>query len=296
MPNEITPLNANDDGLNFWELLEAVISGWYWLVGGAVIGLVGTVGYVLVVPEKYEASAVIQPATVGVAVGAVKGTDVESTAQTLERLKIPTFYSDLLLKTCGVEAQANPPQTLAMALKPTLVKGNSLIQISYRAESAASAEACVAAVVEQLATSQALIAKPVIKTLEEQRMLTKQQLEESERFQAQIEKRVMTLDPSDAKFSQSMLMLNAALSKREEISKLRKLFIEQSLQLSEPYTQAAKLFEPIYSPKKSVFPKKTLTVAGGLVGGFLAGLLVLIVNRNWRRFNLSGIVSSNRSL
>ena len=283
MPNDMTPLNAEDEGLNLWELLDAFKSGWHWLVGGAVVGLAGAVGFVMVVPAQYEATAIIQPATVGLAstTTATKGAEVESTAQTLERLKTPTFYSDAQLQACDVKAQANARRALATAIKPTLVKGNSLIQISYRAESPAVAEACVAGVVAELAKVQAALAEPVIKTLDEQRKLTKQQLDESERFQSQIEKRAMTLDPSDAKFSQAMLMLNAALSKREEISKLRKLYTEQSLLLSEPFTQPAQLFEPIYSPDRAVFPKKTITALGGLIGGLVLGGLVLFVRRSW---------------
>lgn len=282
MPNDKTPLNAEDEGLNLWGLLDVIKSGWHWLVSGAALGLVGAVGFVLVVPAQYEATAIIQPATVGLAsTTTTKGAEVESTAQTLERLKTPTFYSDAQLQACDVKAQANPRRALATAIKPTLVKGNSLIQISYRAESPAVAEACVAGVVAQLAKVQAALAEPIIKTLDEQRKLTKQQLDESERLQSQIEKRAMTLDPSDAKFSQSMLMLNAALSKREEISKLRKQYTEQTMQLSEPITQATKLFEPIDASDKAVFPKKTLTALGGLIGGLVLGGLVLFVRRSW---------------
>lgn len=288
MPNSATPLNAEDDGLNLWELLDVVKQGWYWLVGGAVVGLVGAVGYVLMVRAQYEATAVIQPATVGMAnatttttTTTTKGAEVESTAQTLERLKMPTFYTEGLLQACDVKALINGRLTLATAVKPTLVKGNSLIQISYRAESPAVAEACVGAVVVQLAKVQAVIAEPIVKTLEEQRKLTKQQLDEAEKFQSQVEKRAMTMDPSDAKFSQAMLLLNAALSKREEISKLRKLYTEQSLMLSEPLTQPARLFEPIYASDKAVFPKKSLTALGGLIGGLVLGGVVLFVRRSW---------------
>lgn len=280
MPNDVTPLNADDDGQNLWELLEVVKSGWHWLAGGAALGLAGAVCFVLVTPAQYEATAVLQPATVGIS-GSTKGTEVESVAQTLERLKLPTFYSEELLKACDVKSVASPRQALAMAIKPTVVKGNALIQISYRTYSITSAEACVNAVVARLAHSQAAIAAPIIKTQEEQRELTKRQLEEAERFQSQIEKRVMTLDPTDAKFSQSMLMLNAALSKREEISKLRKLFAEQSLQLSEPLTQPAKLFEPVYAPERAVYPKKTLIALSGLVGGLVLGGLAFFVRRSW---------------
>lgn len=284
MPNDLTPLNADDDALNLWDLLEAVKSGWHWLAGGAALGLVGAMGFVLVVPAQYEATAVLQPATIGSVSPAgvnMKGAEVESAAQTLERLKLPTFYTDDLLKVCDVKAAVNPRQALATDIKPVLVKGNSLIQISYRADSPVIAESCVGAVAAQLTKAQSILAEPIIKTLEEQRKLTKQQLDEAERFQSQIEKRAMTLDPSDAKFSQAMLMLNAALSKREEISKLRKVYADQSVALLEPLTQPAKLFEPIYASDRAVFPKKTLTALGGLIGGLVLGGLVLFVRRSW---------------
>lgn len=129
MPNDVTPLNTEDEGLNLWELLDVVKSGWHWLAGGAAIGLAGAVGFVMVVPAQYEASAIIQPATVGMAAGQIKGAEVEPVAQTLERLKLATFYSDALLTACDVKAPVNARQALATAIKPTLVKGNSLIQI-----------------------------------------------------------------------------------------------------------------------------------------------------------------------
>jgi LPS O-antigen subunit length determinant protein (WzzB/FepE family) len=286
MPNDVTPFNNEDDGLNIWELLDVVKSGWHWLAGGAAIGLAGAVGFVLVVPAQYEATAIIQPATVGMVTTTTttKGAEIESTAQTLERLKLPTFYTENLIKTCEIKQELGARQGLAKAMKPTLVKDNSLIQISYRAESPAIAEACVAGVVAQLAKVQAGLAEPIIKTLEEQKQLTKLQLDESERFQSQIEKRAMSMDPSDVKFSQAMLMLNAALSKREEISKLRKLYTEQSMQLAPPLTQSTQLFEPIEASDKAVFPKRSLTALGGLIGGLVLGGLALFVRRSLSRF------------
>lgn len=114
MPKSATPLNAEDDGLNLWELLDVVKQCWHWLVGGAAVGLAEAVGYLLVVHAQYEATAVIQPATVGMANAATltKGAEVESTAQTLERLKMPTFYSETVLNACDVKKQANPHQLL----------------------------------------------------------------------------------------------------------------------------------------------------------------------------------------
>lgn len=280
-----------DDEVSIWIVIEHIKSGWRWLAVSILVGVAGAIGFVVVVPAQYEAIAIIQPATVGISATATtitKGVEVESVAQTLERLKVATFYTDELTNACDVKTNVNSRQALATAMKPSLVKGNGLIQISYRAASPAIAEACVAGVVNQLAKVQAENAAPLIKTLEEQRQITKQQLDDAERFQNQIEKRVLTMDPSGAQFSQSMLLLSAALSKKEEISKLKKSYVEQSVQLSEPLTQPTKLFEPIYASDRAVFPKKGITVAGGLIGGLFAGLLALFVVQSWRRFRAAG--------
>lgn len=276
-----------DDELSIWIVIEFIKSGWRWLAGGAVVGVVGAIGFVAMVPAQYEAIAVIQPATVGMLTAntnTTKGAEVESAVQTLEHLKAATFYTDQLIGSCDIQSKVNSRQALATAMKPSLVKGNALIQISYRAASPATAEACVAGVVKQLAKVQGEIAAPLIKTLEEQQQITKQQLDDAERFENQIEKRVLTMDPSGAQFSQSMLLLSAAMSKKEEISRLRKAYAEQSVLLSEPLTQPTKLFEPVYASDRAVFPKNGVALASGLMGGLFAGLLALFVRKSWRRF------------
>lgn len=286
MPNDVPPLKVDDHDLSLWKLLEAVKSAWHFLVGGALVGLAGALGFVLLMPSQYEGTAVIQPATIGsVSTTGVsmKGAEVESVSQTLEHLKMPMFYTDDVLKACDVLLIENPRQALAAAVKSSMIKGNSLIRISYRANSHAIAKSCVGAVAAQLATTQAVLAEPIIKTLEEQRKLTKQQLDDAELFQRQIEKSAMAMSPSDAKFSQAMLMLNAALSKREEIFKLSKLYADQSVALAAPLTQSAKLFEPIYAPDNAVFPQKAMVASVGGLGGLVLGGLVFFLRRNYPR-------------
>ena len=79
--------------------------------------------------------------------------------------------------------QAPSRQPLSSSVKASQVKGNVLIQLSYRASSVAVPEACVNAV-----ESQKAIAEPLLRTMEEQLVLTKKQLTEAEGFQTQLEK------------------------------------------------------------------------------------------------------------
>lgn len=286
------PKVTADNEINACNLLAHLKSGCRWLAGGLMLGLLCAIGFIALVPPQYEAIAMIQPATVGILSASTnttiaKGADVESAAQTLERLKVASFYTAELIIACDMKSRVNPHQALAVAMKPTLIKGNGLIQISYRAASPAIAEACVAGVVKQLAKVQGEIAAPLIKALEEQRQITKQQLDDAERFQKLVEKRVLTMNPSSTQFSESMLLLSAAQSKKDDISKLRRTYAEQSIQVSEPLTQPTKLFEPIYASDKAVFPKKELIVFGGLVAGFLAGLAALFLNQRWRQMRIA---------
>lgn len=272
MSGNVRIAEAIDDEINIWELMEHLASGWHCLVGGIVVGLVGAIGFLGLTPPKYEAKAVIQPATIGAIVATTTTTIVESVGLTLERLKRVTFYGDNLVKVC----QAVSAENLMGRIKVEIVKGNDLIAVGYRADSAAVAEACIAEFVEQLAQSQATIIAPLIKELEDQRASTKRQIDDIERFLAQSGKRV-ALSPA---LNNPVFLM----SKQEELMKLQKLYREQRIQLTEPLTRPWKLLAPIYAPEVAVSPKKLITVIGGLVGGLFAGVLALFVNRSWRRY------------
>lgn len=266
----------NNDELSLWDIVNFLKESWRWLAGGLIAGLIGAVGFIVISPTQYEASAVIQPATVGLPTTATtttttKGAEVEPVAQTLERLKLATFYTEDLLKACQVTNR----QKLAAALKATLVKGNALIQLSYRAPSVAVAEACMNAVVQKMTQSQVAIAIPIVETLKENLKLTQRRLSEVEAFQAQLEKR--TAASTDGT---SLIMLNA-LSKREEIARLQKLVVDQKVQMSPPITQPMQLLEPIYVPDRAVFPKLLPVLVGGLFSGLVLGGLVFFVRRSW---------------
>lgn len=260
-----------DDEISIWELLDALMAAWRWWVGGAAVGLLAAIGFLVLTPAKYEATAVVQPPTIGVAGGSVSvGSPVEPLAQTLERLKLVSFYSDDEVKAC----QTVSAQNLAGDVKASIVKGNSLLSISYRASSAEVAKACMSEIVGRLTAFQSTLAAPLIKELADQRAATKQQIDDTVQFLAQHEKSLATA-PTGA----VLLTL-----RREELMKLQKLDREQRIQLTEPLTQPMKLLEPIYAADQPVSPKRLLTAGAGLMGGLMLGLLALIGNRGWRRY------------
>lgn len=278
------------ESFSVWDLIGKLIDNWRWLFGGLMIGLMASISFLFWVTPKYESVAIVHPATIGASIGTgsqgsigaatMSKLPVEPVNQTLERLKVPTFYSADTVEVCDAESL----DMLPIVIKSSLVKNNSLISIKFRSSSPTHAERCVTKVVEQLSNLQNEIARPLIQRLQQQMELTKLQIEDAEAFLDSFNKSVSNIK-IDAPLS-SLVFLNAK-SKREELLSLRKLFNEQSALLSAPLTRPLTLIEKISTSENPIFPKTILTIAGGIFSGFVGGLLALFINLSWRRFKES---------
>lgn len=271
MAESETQTSKISDGLgDIFSFIESLRASWHWLASGCAIGLLGAIGFLILAPAKYEAEAMIQPATVG-----SPSTPVEPISQTLERLKLVSFYGDEIVKECHATSAKN---LVEERLKIRIVRGSNLLHVEYAAGSSAVAEACVARVVELLKQSQAAVAAPLIKALEDQLALTKKQILSRERHLAQFEVRGgRSMAPTSTEAMFVML-------KSEELIKLYERYQDQSRGLTEPSTQPAKLLGPIYASDEAVSPKKLPATIIGLVGGLCCGFLAVFLTRGWSRF------------
>ena len=255
-----------DEEFNFWHLIENIRSNWHWTVVGGSFGLIGSLIFLILLTHRYEASAVLQPAAI-----ASFAPTVEPVANTLQRLKTVTFYTDEVVATC----QAASGKNLLEAIEVKVIKGTNLIAVSYRGDSPAIAVACIENIVRHLIQLQSMIAAPLLKQLDEQKASTKKQIDDAERFLLQYENRLKpSLSSSDSVFW---------ILKREELDKLQKLYREQSVILTEPLTQPMKLVVPIYAPKDALPRKPLLKVFGGFIAGLIVGLVLMFFNLSWHR-------------
>lgn len=265
--NKINEFGTKDH-FSLWDAAVFLSKSWRWWVVGMLVGFSISGSYLLITPSQYEATVVIQPATVGtVNGGTITPFTFEPPEKTLERLKLVPFYGDSLVESCG----SGTSQSLAARIKASVVKNNSLLQISYRAGSPEQASACVTALVTNIVQIQTETAKGLIKTIEEQRKLVQDQLLEAERFQERIEKRAVSASGND--LASSLLIFNA-LSKSEDIAFLRNKLISLRTRLSEPLTQPAKILEPVYAPNNVVYPIKSLVILSGVMGGAISGVVL----------------------
>lgn len=273
-------LSKRHDGKSkFPSVLEFFRISWRWLVGGCAIGLLSANGFLALSPAKFKAEVLIQPATVGVTFSTSSSisvsTPVEPIAQTLERLKRINFYGDDVVKECHA---LSAKSMVEEHLKARIARGSNLLLIEYIADSAANAEACLGKVVEQLVQSQAVVAAPAIKAMEDQLADTKRQIDSRERFLAQFEARGQrSISPT---FTESILMI----LKSEELIKLQARYHDESRLLKEPLTQPVKLLEPIYSAQDEVYSRKLAVILVGLIGGLCLGALALLVTRHMSHF------------
>lgn len=274
--NDQTHLNTSQDDneLSLWDIVYFLKEGWRWLAGGLVLGLVGAVINLLVTPEQFEAQVLFQGAK-------VLGTELESSAQLIERLKFPTFYESEQIKACEITA-AEPGVALAKSINPSLVKGTNILQVSYRARESEQAVLCLNAVMDRVIRGQNQLSAASLEGAKRQLELTKVQLADAERLQSILEKRsIGSLDAADTKFSQTVLLMSTSMSKKDQIAGLRKSVLDQMANLEPPATRPAEQIAPIYAPKTAVSPKKLPVLAGGLFGGLVLGGLVFFVRRVW---------------
>lgn len=247
----------DNDEISLIDMYEFFMDGWKTLVGFVVLGISAGLVTAFVIPEKFQARALIEPASV-----AKKGKDdaivasaVESVAVLAEKMKVPTYYSAATIQACQLEKVVNPADALVKRLNPSVARNSTYVSLSFKAESTAIASACLESVLKDVAANQAQLAKPMISNLEADLASAEQQLkaDTTERDQllkqnperlkvaqtklAAAEKFVETFsrDPStvkstDPQFSSSAIILPALIAKQTEIKDLEELI--DSLKLS----------------------------------------------------------------
>jgi LPS O-antigen subunit length determinant protein (WzzB/FepE family) len=228
----------DQDELSLLDIYEFFRDGWKTLLAGSVIGLGAGFGTAFILPEKFEASALIEPASVATKV-------VEPVTVLVEKMKSPTYYSSATIEICGVDQLANPPQALVTRLKPNLPRNNSYAAVTYRAESPVAAARCLEQVLKDVIQNQAQLAKPLINNLEVTLSNAEQELQATttERDQQRIKNRErlkvaklklvaaeafvekfsndgVQFKFGDPQFSASALLLSTLINKQNEIKDL----------------------------------------------------------------------------
>lgn len=230
--------DLNQDELSLLDVYTFFRDGWKTLLGFTALGLaIGAIAS-FVWPEKFQASALIGPASVA-------ARSVEPVAVLIQKMRSPTYYSDVTLQSCGLKNDAKPPKKLVDMLKPNVERNSQYVSVSYKAKSPAEAVTCLESVLNDVVNHQAEISKPLINNMEvilgnaeqelsaskterdQQRIknseklnVAKTKLKTAQAFVEQFSKDSLQFKFDDLQFSASALLLSTLISKQNEIKDL----------------------------------------------------------------------------
>lgn len=274
-----------DDEISLLDIYEFLKDGWLTIAATTVLGGAIGVGTAFVLPEKFLASATIQPTR-------VLGNDVESIAVLAEKMRSPTYYSQQSFTACDVADSTNPAQTLATALNPNVARNSAFVSVSFKSTNINTSIACLNAVLADVKQNQNESAERQIALATATINKEKEQLKIAEDFVSSVSQKTLTFNFKDTQFSASQLLFGMLQSKQNEITNLKSSIQRTELLLSEPQTKSASFTTPIYSPSQKVEPKRSsIAVISVLAGGFI-GLMLLVLRRAVKHIKQSSIKSA----
>jgi uncharacterized protein involved in exopolysaccharide biosynthesis len=269
--NEHNYITAEDE-LSLTEVIDFFRESWKQILVSSIIGGTLGVGYALISPSKYLATAHMQ-------VAKVAGSDVEAPNVLVEKLKMPTYYSQDTFTVCNLTEEEEPGVSIVNRLKPTLSRNAPIISITYKDKSTEDAKKCLEVVLNDIRSNQNILAKPILETRNNQLANLKQKLESAEKISKVLSIKNPSFDFSDSKFSASTLLLATTLNKENEIKDLRTQIRDSEIALAEPQTKEAFLTTPIYAPSVRVEPKRTMIVLLFGIAGLVLAIAYLLGRR-----------------
>ncbi len=136
--------------------------------------------------------------------------------------------------------------------------------------------------VKELAKRHTELAKPILEKMYSDLKLAKEKLISAEKELEGINGLVENAWVNDDCFTQLSLMTGLRLQKESELFAQHQAIVVLETALSAPATQPTNAIEAVFVTDKPIFPKKTLFLALGLIGGMLIGVVAVFFVDAWR--------------
>ena len=282
-----TPVEQTEFSL--FDIYDFFREGWKTIIGFSVIGVLIGLIVAFVLPEKFQASALIDPASVATrasANSAITRQRVEQPAVLAEKMKQPTYYSDATLKACMSHTEANPAQTLVNRLKPTAPRNSVYVSVNFFAGSPNIAVACLESVLNDVVVNQRLLSEPINNNLQaelssaeqelkaaiterdQQRVKNKEKLAvaqskllAAEKFVERFSKDSLNFNFGDPQFSASALLISTLIAKQNEIKDLElqinALEMEIAANITDRDQAVRKMTNTVNELKNALLPPNT---------------------------------------
>ncbi len=250
---------------HLFPVLKFLRAGWKTIATGGVFGSLVGMGTLLVLPLEFEATAIIVMAQVprvgnGSAESVIAVSNIEEPALLIERLKLPSTYSNMAMSGChNSDQEAISPEDMVRMVSLGVPRNtNSAVVIRIRRDSIQAAEKCATALFEMIATQQEAMATPMKQELLQAMVALEARLSEGRDELSRAEK--------NGKYQ------TLFFAKRDEL-----IFLHHQLYSFHREIQRrtpAHLASPVYARPRSVTPQRSLVLGAATLAGFLLGLLV----------------------
>lgn len=260
--NEINDLN---------DFLFFLSGGWKNIVICCLIGLVSSGIYFFLVPWQYEAIAQVRLAELDQAKPSSPfGTPIEDVASLISRMQFPTSYPPEVIAVCGYNDHSNINSWLKKTFKFSALKGvPNTLELKVLSSTPKGAVTCADAVFERMRTIQDEFSRPLIEEAVAKVALDNERIDAARKL-------ISKADISGAAMSASYL------SARDELTYFLTDREERMDLINSAKTRGTRLLSPIYANENPVAPKGWLSVAIGLLSGFVFGLSLTLF-KNFRK-------------
>ncbi len=263
-----------EDEISLKDIVDFLVESWRAIVLTSILGMIGSIAYLWVTPNQYQATAQIQMAQISANNTNPLAVNVEDPNSLIARMQLPSSYSQESVKVCGYESKQTPLESLAKMVKLSLIKGTQIVELKVLALNQAQAVQCAASILETIKQSQKIIAASIVEDAQLKLAKYSQRLQEAQSF-------ILKADKSGSSMSA------AYLSTRDEV----KFLTDETIRLNDLIVSAnsrqTKLVSPIYSPENKVSPKRAIALIAGLFAGLFFGLLLMLGKRGYKAYKVS---------
>lgn len=276
--------SMQEDEISLRDIIDFLVESWKAIILTGLLGLVGSIAYLWVTPNQYQATAQIQMAQISASINNnnnsnntnLLGINIEEPNLLIARFKLPSNYSTQEIIACDFESSESPFEALATAAKFSAVKGvGSIIELKITRDSKEVAITCAQSLFENIRTSQNKILNPYI--------------EEAKTLLIKYQDRLANSQSMVSRADKAGAALSAAyLASRDEVKFLTDEILRLNAFIVAADSKQTKLVSPIYASNDPVFPKKTLSLIAGLMIGLFVGLVLVLCKK--------GLASNKSSL
>lgn len=273
------------DKISLYEFGQVFFAGWRWLLGGVGIGLAIGASYLSFMPAQYEASLLIKIGQIArVNYGEQSNqrvqliqAQIESPDQVAERVKLSAFQNKVLKSLQWEDTRKGGLYRASIQA----TRRNDFVEVRLRGITPEDARmAGEATLIALMDDHRRLSEVVVLKTKAEIADLVSEisEVEAILSRLAQIEKKI-----TSGTQGETLMWLQMVQDQRSRLRNLRRQMIASQEALSLMQMMPTTVIEPISVSANPVYPKVRQTWLLAVIGGFLLGVMVVLLRIGLRR-------------